>query len=92
MHIDNQAVVHALHNQTIRGASLNVLRRCLLLATDYDIEIEPRWIPTNENALADAFSHFDYGRITNLAPQLILPTCNLRDRGFLTYGKPDYPQ
>jgi len=41
-HIDNQAVLHALHNQTIWGASMNVLGRCLMLAMDYDLEIQPR--------------------------------------------------
>ena len=92
MHIDNQVVVHALDNQTIRGGSMDVLRRCLLLATQFDLEIEPRWIPTDQNALAYALSRFDYSRITNLAPQLILPTCNLRDHGYMTHSKPDYPR
>ena len=87
MHIDNRAVVHGLENQSIRGSSMDVLRRCLLLATDHDLEIEARWIPTNANTLADALSRFDYEKITNLAPQLIHPTSSLRDRGFLTYSK-----
>lgn len=90
MHIDNQAVVHALKNQTIRGATMTVLRRCLLLATEYDLEFEARWIPTSDNALADALSRFNYEKVTNVAPQLIYPTCTLRDRGFLMYSKPDY--
>ena len=68
MHIDNRALVHRLENQTIRGSSIDVLRRCLLLATDHDLEIEARWIPTNANTLADALSRFDYEKITNLAP------------------------
>ena len=87
MHIDNRAVVHGLENQTIRGSSMDVLRRCLLLATDHDLEIEARWIPTNANTLPDALSRFDYEKITNLAPQIIHPTSSLRDRGFLTYSK-----
>ena len=88
LHIDNRAVVHGLENQTIRGSSIDVLCRCLLLATDHDLEIEARWIPTNANTLADALSLFDYEKITNLAPQLIPPTSSLRDRGYLTYSKP----
>ena len=87
MHFDNRAVVHGLENQTIRGSSMDVLRRCLLLATDHDLEKKARWIPTNANTLADALSRFDYEKITNLAPQLIHPTSSLRDRGFLTYSK-----
>ena len=84
--VENRAVFHALENRTIRGNSIEVLRRCLLLATEYDLEIEARWISTKENALGDALSRFDYDPITNLAPQLIFPTCSLRNHGFLTYN------
>ena len=87
MHIDNQALVHGLENQTICGSSMDVLRRCLLLPTDHDLEIEARWIPTNANTLTDALSRFYYEKITNLAPQLIHPTSSLQDRGFSTYSK-----
>ena len=66
---------------------MNVLNRCLLLATDHDLEIEARWIPTNANILTDALSRFDYEKITNLAAQLIHPTSSIWDRGFLTYSK-----
>ena len=40
VHLNNRAVFHALENRTIRGNSMDVLRRCLLLATEYDLEIE----------------------------------------------------
>ena len=40
MHIDNKAVVHGLKNHTIRAGSMNLLWRCLLLATEYDLELE----------------------------------------------------
>jgi len=33
-HVDNRAVSHGIANQTIRGASMQVLRRCLLLASE----------------------------------------------------------
>ena len=85
-HVDNCAVFHALENRTIRGASMEVLQRCLLLATEYDLEIEAKGIPTKENALADVLSHFDYNQITNIAPQLTYPTCSHRNHGFLTYN------
>jgi len=67
MHIDNRAVALALSNKTIQGASMQVLRRCLLLVTEYDIDIEAHWISTKENALADALSRFDYDRIADIA-------------------------
>ena len=41
MHIDNRAVVHGLENQTIRGSSMDDLRRCLLLATNHDCHDPP---------------------------------------------------
>ena len=90
MYIDNRAVVHTLKNLTIRGATMNVLRRCLLLATELDLEIDTRLIPTNQNGPADALSRFDFHKITNLAPQLTSPIYNLRDRGFLTYSRQDF--
>ena len=68
MYIDNGAVVHALENLTRRVATMNVLRRCLLLATKLDPETDTRWIQTNETGLADTLSRFDFDQITNLAP------------------------
>ena len=89
MHIDNWAVAYAITNQTIHGAMMSVLRRCLLLAAKYDpdLEIETQWIPTKDNSLADTLSRFDFDRIANLAPQLLHPTSTLRDRGFLIYNR-----
>ena len=34
MHVDNRAVAHGIANRTIRGGSMQVLRRCLLLASE----------------------------------------------------------
>jgi len=56
---------------------MKVLRRCLLLAADYDLELESQWISTKDNALADALSRFDYNRVADLAPQLSYPACNI---------------
>jgi len=92
MHTDNKAVVYGMENRTIRGGSMKVLRRCLLLAAEFDLKIEAKWIPTRDNALADALSRFDFNKITNLAPQLIHPSFNPRDHGFLMYNKRDYHQ
>ena len=39
MYVDNLAVAHGIANWTIRGASMQVLRRCLLLASEYDLEV-----------------------------------------------------
>ena len=92
IHVDNQAVAYVLANRTIRGAPMRILRRCLLIATAYDLDLEARWVSTTENALADALSCADYLRIANIAPQLILPTSNLQQRGLLTYRGQDCQQ
>jgi len=75
--VDNRAVDFGLENMTMWGTWMDVLRRCLLLEANHDLEIELRWIRTSENKLADALSRFDYNRIANLAPQLVDPPCNL---------------
>ena len=92
MHVDNRAIAHGMANRTIRGASMAILRRCMLLAAEFDLELEARWIPTKENALADALSRFDYDRVTDLAPQLTYSISSLRNRGFLTYTSRDPPE
>ena len=91
MLIDNRAVAYGISNRTIRGATMSVLCRCLHFATECDLEIECPWISTKENTLADVLSRFNFDRITNLAPQLIHPTCSLRDHGFLIFNKQGSP-
>lgn len=86
IHVDNRAVAHAVSNRSIRGAPMKVLRRCLLLATEYHCEVEARWISTKDNALADALSQFDHDRICDIALQLMAPPYNLQGLGLLTYS------
>ena len=90
IYIDNRAVVHALEDLTIRGATMNVLRRCLLQATELELAIDACWIPPNENQLADALWCFDFDKITNLASQLISPIYSLQDRAFLSFSRQDF--
>jgi len=42
IHVNNKAVAHGISNMTIRGASMQVLRRCLLLASEYDLDLEAK--------------------------------------------------
>ena len=70
---DNTAVVSSLRRRTTRGRLMAVLRQTLLLAARYDIEIDPRWIFSGENCLADALSRFQADKLTLLAPQLKIP-------------------
>lgn len=70
---DNTAVVSGLRRRTSRGRLMDILRKALLVAARYDIEIDPKWIPSAENCLADALSRFETDRIKLLAPQLETP-------------------
>ena len=47
---------------------MTVLRRCLFLAAQIDLDLEAQWIPNKENALAYALSGFNYKQIANLTP------------------------
>jgi len=90
-HVENQAIAHGIANRTIRGASMTVLRRCLLIAAEYDLELEARWVSTKKNALADALSRFDNIKITDLAPQLIHHTSFPLNLGFRTFSNQASP-
>ena len=70
---DNTAVVSGLRRRTSRGRLMIVLRKTLRLAARYDIEIDPPWIPSGENRLADALSRFETNKLNLLAPQLEIP-------------------
>ena len=54
IHVDTRAVAHAVSNRIIQGGSMNMLRRCLLLASEYNLDLKARWVSTRDNALADA--------------------------------------
>jgi len=90
LHTDNQTVAYGIANGTTRGSPMQVLRRCLLLAIEWDLEIEARWIPTKENTLVDALSRFDRDKIADLAPQVI-QTVNHQQLGFRIFSKQDSP-
>ena len=85
IHTDNRAVAYGIANRTIRGGSMLVLQRCLLIAAEHDIEVETEWISTTDNALADVLSRFNFEKVADLAPQLLQPTSSLRDLGFKRY-------
>ena len=92
VHTDNRTVAYGLARRTLRGVSMEVLRQCLLLATDQDLDLEVEWIPTKANAQANALSRFDLDKITDLAPQVIHPICNLQMGGWQTYSSQDFRQ
>jgi Reverse transcriptase (RNA-dependent DNA polymerase) len=66
---DNIPVVAGINNRTIRGDAIDPLQSLLLLAAIHDIEVRATWIPTKENAIADALSRFDMNKLANLVGQ-----------------------
>jgi hypothetical protein len=66
--IDNTAVVCGLTKHSIRGEAMAPLRKLLLLAAAWDIEVVPRWIPTLENTLADTLSRHEWREIAEISP------------------------
>jgi len=91
LHTENRMVAYGIAKGTSRGGPMQVLQRCLLLATANDSELEARWISTKENVLANALSRPDYNRITDLAPQLIYPAANLQEPGSRIFSKHGSP-
>ena len=70
---DNRAVVSGLRRRTSLGCLMAVVRKTLLLAARYDIEIEPHWIPSWKTCLEDALSGFETNKINLFSPQLSIP-------------------
>ena len=70
---DNTNAFHGLKSNRLRGNANQILRRALAIAAQYDIIIEPRWLSSEENALADALSRFDSAQIANLCPHWQTP-------------------
>lgn len=67
--VDNQAVVFALRSGWIDSANtMAVLRRIAMLAASLALTFEVVWVPTKENAMADALSRLDLPRFRSLAP------------------------
>jgi len=71
LHTNNRSVTYGIAKRNIRGGSLEVLRRCLLLGAEYDLQLEAQWISTKGNVLADPLSRLDYEKITDLILQLL---------------------
>src|SRR6266516_1107302 len=66
---DNLSVVDAINKHSIKGPVIVPLQWIFLIAAVYDIQILPFWIPSEENMVADAASHYDYKKLANLGLQ-----------------------
>jgi RNase H-like domain found in reverse transcriptase len=66
---DNEAAVEGVNKRSIRGAAINPLQSLFLLAAKQNIDVVAIWVPSKDNALADALSRFDLDTVTNLVGQ-----------------------
>src|SRR5271169_1339639 len=72
---DNSAVVDAINKKSMRGETIAILQLILLVAAIQDIELHAEWLPSEDNAIADALSRHQYEKLTVLCKQLgICPT------------------
>ena len=66
LYTDSTTAFDGLNHRTLKGAGNPTLRKILLLAAEYDITIQPRWLPSKDNGLADALSRFSEPTIADL--------------------------
>ncbi|KAJ5378276.1 uncharacterized protein N7496_005685 [Penicillium cataractarum] len=66
---DSAVAFHGLSKQALRGPAHRQLLKLLSVAAALDIEVQPHWLPSSENLLADALSRSDYKTIADICPQ-----------------------
>ena len=66
---DSAVAFHGLSKQALRGPAHRPLLMLLSIAAAFDIEVQPHWLSSSENLLADALSRSDYATIANVCPQ-----------------------
>ena len=65
---DNSAAHVGLSKQSLHGPAHKPLLKLLSFAASLDIEIHATWLPSAENALADALSRSNFAAIADLCP------------------------
>ena len=68
LYCDSFAVMSGVKKTSIRGGAMHPLRNIAMMAAIYDIEIEPHWLSTKENFLADWLSRGLFGKIADNYP------------------------
>lgn len=70
-HIDNNAIYNAIRNKSIKSAAaMKLIRHLIALACRLDFSFSSKWLPSSENSIADAASHFAFTRMFSIAPWL----------------------
>ena len=70
LYCDNEACVYGLQKSSIKGAAMVPLQDIAMIVAQHDIYLEPTWIPTKANQLADELSRVQYKKIADRYPQL----------------------
>lgn len=65
IHGDNTGVVNGLQNLSIRGPALKPLQEIAMILALHDIVIESRWLPSEENLLADILSRGQWAKLAD---------------------------
>jgi hypothetical protein len=73
IHIDSEVAFSALTNNKAHGLAFYPLRHILLVASQYDIILKPKWITGKTNLIADALSRFSWNSLANLCPTWQFP-------------------
>ena len=66
---DSAVAFHGLSKQALRGPPHRPLLMLLSIVAALDIEVQPHWLSSSENLLADALSRSDYRIIADICPQ-----------------------
>lgn len=66
---DSAVAFHGLSKQALRGPAHRPLLMLFSIVAALDIEVQPHWLPSSENLLADALSRSDYRTIADICLQ-----------------------
>ena len=73
IHTDSEVAFSALANNKAHGLAFYPLRHILLVASQHDIILRPKWIAGKTNSIADALSRFNWNSLANLCPTWQFP-------------------
>ena len=68
IHTDSSTAHAGLRKGFLHGPPNAPLKSLLILAAARDIQIVPHWLPSEENALADALSRNNFQEVANICP------------------------
>src|SRR6266496_5049378 len=70
---NSSIIVNAINKHSIKGPVIRPLQSIPLIAAVFDIDLMAFWIPSEENIVTDAVSHFDFKKLAELGFQMSSP-------------------